>query len=167
MFHIYWENADFDQISPLCDHIWDKNGTFTRAFTQGWFNFATASLARHWINIGPTYCVCWAYAAQNLLENMSSFPGELFSLGDFNLHLDSPSNHTNTFTDFGLRQHADFPTRIHGHWLDLFITRTTCDLIKTVHPSDGLSDHMSVIGDVGVKLVSHPIKKCVFSYRWV
>ena len=59
---------------------------------------------------------------QNLLEN-SSFPGELFIFGDFNLHLDSPSNHTTTFTDlltsFGLRQHVDFPTHIHGHWLDL------------------------------------------------
>ena len=101
---------------------------------------------------------------------MSSFPGELFRLGDFNLHLDSPSNHITTFTDlltsFGLRQHVDFPTHIHGHWLDLFITRTACDLIKTVHPSDGLSDHMTVIADVGVKLISHPIKKC-FSYRYV
>ena len=101
---------------------------------------------------------------------MSSFPGELFSLGDFNLHLDSPSNHTNTFTDlltsFGLRQHVDFPTHIQGHWLDLFITRAACDLIKTVYPSDGLSDHMTVVADVSVKLISQPIKKC-FSYRCV
>ena len=84
-------------------------------------------------------------------------------MGDFNLHLDSPSNHTNTFSDlltsFGLRQHVDFPTHIHGHWLDLFITRTACDLIKTVYPSDGLSDHMTVIADVGVKLISHPINQ--------
>ena len=83
---------------------------------------------------------------------MSSFPGELFILGDFNLHLDSPSNHTNTFTDlltyFSLRQHVDFPTHFHGHWLDLFITRTACDLMKTVYPSDGLSDHMTVIAVV-------------------
>ena len=69
-------------------------------------------------------------------------------------------------TSFGLRQHVDFPTHIHGHWLDLFITRTACDLIKTVHLYDGLSDHMTVIADVGVKLISHPIKKC-FSYRYV
>ena len=127
---------------------------------------------------------------------MSSFPGELFNLSDFNIQLESPSNHTNTFSDLlnvdctmygtmtesvnepinihqfitlassGLRQHVDFPTHIHGHWIDLFITRTACDLIKTVYPSDGLSDHMTVIADVGVKLVSHPIKKC-FSYRRV
>ena len=69
-------------------------------------------------------------------------------------------------TYFGLRQHVDFPTHIHGHWLDLFIARIACDLIKTVHPSDGISDHTAVIADVGVKLISHPIKKC-FSYRCV
>ena len=48
---------------------------------------------------------------QDLLENMSSFPGDLFILCNFNLHLDNPSNHTNTFSDlltsFGLRQHVD------------------------------------------------------------
>ena len=37
------------------------------------------------------------------------------------------------------------------------------DLIKTSYPSDGLSDDITVIADVGVKLNSHPIKKC-FSY---
>ena len=40
------------------------------------------------------------------------------------------------------------------------------DLIKTVYPSDGLFDHMTVIAGVGDKLVSHPIKKCS-SYRRV
>ena len=118
----------------------------------------------------PGYPTLFFEQFQDLLENMSSFPGEFFILGDLNLHLHSPSNHTNTFTDlltsFGLRQHVDFPTHIHGHWLDLFITRTACDLIKTVYPSDGLSDHMTVIADVRVKLISHPIKKC-FSYRCV
>ena len=56
----------------------------------------------------PGYPTLFFEQFQDLLENMSSFPGELFILGDLNLHLDSPSNHTNTFTDlvttFGLRQ---------------------------------------------------------------
>ena len=104
---------------------------------------------------------------QNILENLSSLPGELFILDEIRLHLDSQSNYSNTFfldllSSFGLRQHVDFPTRIHGHWLDLFITRTACDLIKTVYTSYGLSDHMTVIADVGVKLVSHTINKCFF-----
>ena len=97
----------------------------------------------------PGYPTLFFEQFQDLLENISSFPGELFILGDFNLHLDSPSNHTTTFTDlltsFGLRQHVDFPTHIHGHWLDLFTTRTACYLRKTVHPSSGLSDHMTVV----------------------
>ena len=52
---------------------------------------------------------------------MSSVPGELFILGDFNLHLDTPSSQTNDFNDllstFDLNQHVNFPTHIHGHWL--------------------------------------------------
>ena len=55
---------------------------------------------------------------QNLLENLSSIPGELKFLGDFNLHLDIPSHHTETLTDiltsFGLLRHVNFPTHIHG-----------------------------------------------------
>ena len=46
----------------------------------------------------PFYPTIFFEQFQDLLENMSSFPGELFILGDFNLHLDNPSNHTNTFT---------------------------------------------------------------------
>ena len=116
----------------------------------------------------PGYPSSFFQQFQDLLENMSSFPGELFILGDFNLHLDIPSNHTECFVDvlssFGLQQLVNFPTHIHGHWLDLFITRSTCDLIKSVFPSDGISDHMSVIADIGVKTQSHSVKT-TFSYR--
>ena len=63
-------------------------------------------------------------------------------------------------------QHVDFPAHIHGHCLDLFITRIACDLIKTVYPSDGQSDHMTVIANVGGNLLSYPIKK-YFSFRRV
>ena len=66
----------------------------------------------------------------------------------------------------GLLQHVNYPTHIHGHWFNLFITRTSCDLVKTVYPSEDLSDHMTVVADVGVKLFFHASKKC-FSYRRV
>ena len=84
----------------------------------------------------------------------------------FNFCIINEYIHTYIYIIGSLMQHVDFPTHIHGYWLDLFITRTACDLIKTVHPSDGLSDHMTVIAEVGVKLISHSIKKC-FSYRYV
>ena len=71
----------------------------------------------------------------------------------------------------GLLQHVDYPTHIHGHWFNLFITRTSCDLVKTVYPSEDLSDHMTVVTDVGVKLFFHASKntdvlKAYTSYRF-
>ena len=41
-----------------------------------------------------------------------------------------------------------FFTHIHGHWLDLVITRSTCDNIQMLTVPDSLSDHHMVI--VGV-----------------
>ena len=51
-------------------------------------------------------------------------------------------------TSFDLKQHVTFSTYIHGHWLDLVITRSTCDNIQMLTVSDGLSDHHSVIVDI-------------------
>ena len=79
---------------------------------------------------------------------------KLFIFGDFNLHLDIPSAITTTFNDilvyFNLKQHVTFSTHIHGHCLDLFITRSTCCKIQTPTVSEGLSDHHTVIVDVTV-----------------
>ena len=67
---------------------------------------------------------------------MSSVPGELFILGDFNLHLDTPSSQTDDFTDllsaFDLNQHVNVPTHSHGHWLDLFISRSTTQTLSSI-----------------------------------
>ena len=38
--------------------------------------------------------------------------------------------------------------QIHGHWLDLVITRSTYDNIQMRTVSDGLSDHHTVVVDV-------------------
>ena len=100
---------------------------------------------------------------QNLLENLSFIPGELIILGDFNLHLDIPSHHTGTFTDilmsFGLLQHVNFPTHIHGHWLDLCITRSASQILSSIFPSDGLSEHLTVIAELQSDLHRHTAKK--------
>ena len=42
---------------------------------------------------------------------------------------------------YALHQHVSFPTHVHGHWLDLFITRSTSINIKATFPTDGLSHH--------------------------
>ena len=55
---------------------------------------------------------------------------------------------------------------IHGHWLNLFITRSTCYDIKTPTVSDGLSDHHTVIVDVNVSRTKLESKHNVF-YRHI
>ena len=89
-------------------------------------------------------------------------------LDDFNIHLDIPSHHTETFTDiltsFGLLQHVNFATRIHGHWLDLCITRSASQIVSSISPSDGLSDQLTVIAELQSDLHRHTAKKQI-TYR--
>ena len=86
---------------------------------------------------------------QDLLGNLASIHSECFIFGDFNLHYDIPSAITTTFNDilvsFDLKQHVNFWTHIHDHWLDLLITRSTYNNIQTPTALDGLSDHHTVI----------------------
>ena len=64
-----------------------------------------------------------------LLENLSITSGELLILGDFNLHVDKPSDPDasqlfSLLYAFGLTQHVRESTHTHGHTLDLGITRS-------------------------------------------
>ena len=105
---------------------------------------------------------------QDLLENLATMHSEFNIFGDFNVHLDIPSATTTTFNDilasFDLKQHVTFSTYIHGHWLDLFITRSTCYNIQTPTVSYGLSDHHTFIVDVIVSRNKVESKHNVF-YR--
>ena len=89
-------------------------------------------------------------------------------LSDFNLHLAIPSHHTETFTDiltfFRLLKHVNFPTHIHSHWLDLCITRSASQIVSSIFPSDGLSDHLAVIAEPQSDLHRHTAKKQI-TYR--
>ena len=91
---------------------------------------------------------------QDLLNNLVTIHSQFFIFFYFNLHLDIPSAITTTFNDilvtFDLKQHVTFSTHIRGHWLDLFITRSTCYNFQTPTVSDDLSDHHTVIVDVNV-----------------
>jgi exonuclease III len=55
---------------------------------------------------------------QDIFSYMSTLPNDLVLMGDFNLHVDTPSSDTDQFNDilesFDLEQRVDFPTRIHG-----------------------------------------------------
>ena len=100
---------------------------------------------------------------QDLLENVAINYSELYILGDFNLHLDIHSSVTTMFDDiltsFDLKQHVNFSTHIHGHWLDLIITHSGCNNIKKTTVSDGLSDHHTVIVDINMFTTPLILKK--------
>ena len=73
--------------------------------------------------------------------------GLLLIAGDFNLHLDVPSDPVqrqfrDILTSLGLVNHVNIPTHKHGHTLDLIITRN-CDELILSQPVSGfyISDH--------------------------
>lgn len=104
---------------------------------------------------------------QEVLSFLATLPQDLIVIGDFNLHVDVPSNQTTAFLDilssFGLQQHVDFPTHIHGHSLDLFITSRTCSTVS-VSLSDRVSDHFTVIAELDVQIPCQTSRKTV-SFR--
>ena len=88
------------------------------------------------------------------------------------LHLDKkqrPTRPTIKFCDilesFDLEQHVNFPTHIHGHWLDLLITRTSCPAVRSVSACDGLSDNFLVLAELEFPRPECGRKKIYF--RWI
>ena len=94
---------------------------------------------------------------------MSSEP--LVLLGDFNIHVDVPTDmHAIQFRDLldsmGLQQHVKRLTHVHGHTLDLLMTCQSDDIIaKEPEVERYFSDHAIVLCDlttaVSVSKVTH------------
>ena len=105
----------------------------------------------------------------DFLETTLQFQEDLCMFEDFNIHLDLPSLNTRSFMNvlqtYALHQHVSFPTHVHGHWLDLFITRSTCINIKAIFPTDGLSGHHCVIVDLWLQVGSSSRKKLSHFYQ--
>ena len=101
----------------------------------------------------------------DFLETTLQFQEDIYMFGDFNIHLDLPCPNTRSFMDvlqtYALHQHVSFPTHVHSHWLELFITRSTCTNIKAIFPTDGLSDHLCVIIDLWLQVGSRSRKKII------
>ena len=85
------------------------------------------------------------------LESIVMSTEPLIMAGDFNIHVNVPSdNDTVRFLDLlssmGLQQHIDFPTHVSGNTLGLLITRSLDSrLIRDDHPDAYFSDHCSVL----------------------
>ena len=69
-------------------------------------------------------------------------------IGDFNFHLEPTSLNLKTlqslFDSFDLNQKVNFSTHIHGHTLNLVLTKSNDDNISNVHTTDAFSDHFPV-----------------------
>ena len=91
-----------------------------------------------------------------LLEDLATSPSELLINGDFNFHVDQPTDPSvSTFLTlldtFNLKQHVTFPTHSSGHTLDLLITRTSSSCISSVdYTNPHLSDHSAILSVISI-----------------
>jgi len=95
----------------------------------------------------------------DLLERLSTFSAPLMIAGDFNIHVDDVTDvHAGKLTDIlfchSLRQHVTSPTHVHGHTLDLLITRDDRSVAVLLVDPPLLSDHAFVVADCSCPLPS-------------
>ena len=98
----------------------------------------------------PSHSDTFSQEFKELLKSLIPLASEFYILGDFTLHLNKKQSPTtikvcDILESFDLEQHINFPTHIHGHYLDLLITRTSC---PTVSACDGLSGHVLVLLEI-------------------
>jgi len=88
------------------------------------------------------------------LESVILCPHPVLITGDFNVHVDNPSNDDalkflDLLESLGLEQHVQEATHTHGHTLDLVITRIGDHIIQeTPKPDFCISDHISIISKI-------------------
>jgi flagellar biosynthesis chaperone FliJ len=81
------------------------------------------------------------------LAKYATISKDIVIVGDLNFHLDDEGNHDSqrfmsSLQACGFTQLVHEPTHVHGHTLDVIITRDTCDVISSVEVTDpGLCDH--------------------------
>ena len=93
-----------------------------------------------------------------LLENtIAESSGRLLITGDFNLHMDCPSDvNVKRFIDilesFDLKQRVCSGTHLSGHTLDLLINKSDDVMMRNIMVHDpGISDHAAVICDLSLQ----------------
>ena len=82
------------------------------------------------------------------LANYATIPNDIVIVGDMNFHLDivddrDAQRFIGILDLYGLQQHVCEPTHVHGHTLDVVITRNTSTIVSDVGVTDlGLIDHL-------------------------
>ena len=88
---------------------------------------------------------------EKLLTDIILCKEQFLITGDFIIHVDNPDNNYackcfDLLSFFGLEQHVTESTHIHGHTLDLLITRNSDLMVKEPLITDRLfSDHFTVV----------------------
>ena len=86
-----------------------------------------------------------------IADDVAISSGKLLILGDFNFHVDDPSNahaarFLNILDSYNLEQHVKTKTHTHGHTLDLVITRSGEIEVRDLELDDTVpSDHSAVV----------------------
>lgn len=91
----------------------------------------------------------------SLLEPYITNTGSLVIAGDFNFHIDDPTdtaaaNFLSLLESFDLQQHVRSCTHRAGHTLDLVITRDAEYILNAISVDDSseISDHYTVCADL-------------------
>src|SRR6218665_406512 len=98
----------------------------------------------------------------SLLSLAATTPNEFVLVGDFNFHVDTPSDtfassFLNLLSSVNLVQHVNFPTHIENHTLDLLITSTASLLSPKVSRSAfNITDHFLIMADLEIKPFVQP-----------
>ena len=89
-------------------------------------------------------------------------------MGDSNLRIDFSSSDAGRLSgildSFDLHQYVDFPTRIHGHSLELMICSPGCNVLS-VSASDLISDHFSVVANLQIPSIHSRTIPQTIKYR--
>jgi hypothetical protein len=99
---------------------------------------------------------------QCLVSTVATLPHEFIITGDFNIHVDNPTDsYTQQFlsvlNDANLTQHVTFPTHSHSHTLDLVITGINSSLRPSItRINTSPSDHFPVLSTVNITPPSPP-----------
>ena len=98
----------------------------------------------------------------NLLEHCNTVKGSLLEFGDFNIHVDVPTNPlavrlSALLDDVGFDQAMTFPTHQRGHTFDLVLHRHDDDVLQSTDADYTLdqSDHYCVVSQLRLSWLPH------------
>ena len=106
----------------------------------------------------------------SFLSLAATTPNDFLLTGDFNIHVDNPSDNLasdflNLLSSANLVQHVNFPTHIKNHTLDLVITSAASLLSpKLSHSALNVTDHYLIMADLEIKPFPRP-PPSTHSYR--